>query len=132
MIRALSRTLRATMAVAAPLTGVDREPYVPRPNGVRSVSPWTTSMSSGGMPSSSATIWANVVSWPWPCVCTLRPSIALPVGWTRSSAASAMPRPRMSMCLRGPAPTASVKNTTPMPMSSPRSRFSACSRRSSS
>ena len=30
----------------------------------------TTSMSSGGMPSSSATIWANVVSWPWPWVCT--------------------------------------------------------------
>ena len=24
-------------------------------------------MSSGGMPSSWATIWANVVSWPWPC-----------------------------------------------------------------
>ena len=45
---------------------------------------------------------------------------ALPVGCTRSSAPSAMPRPRMSMCLRGPAPTASVKNETPMPISSPR------------
>ena len=36
------------------------------------------------------------------------------------------------MCLRGPAPTASVKNDTPMPISSPRSRFAACSRRNSS
>ena len=31
-----------------------------------SVSPSTTLMSVTGMPSSSATIWANVVSWPWP------------------------------------------------------------------
>ena len=37
----------------------------------------------------------------------------------------------MSMCLRGPAPTASVKNATPMPISSPRWRFSSCSLRSS-
>ena len=36
------------------------------------------------------------------------------------------------MCLRGPAPTPSVKKATPMPISSPRARFSACSRRSSS
>ena len=57
-----------------------------------------------------------------------RRAAALPVGWTRSSAPSFIPRPRMSMCLRGPAPTASVKNETPMPISSPRSRFSACSR----
>ena len=38
----------------------------------------------------------------------------------------------MSIFARGPAPTVSVKNETPMPMYSPRSRFSACSRRSSS
>jgi hypothetical protein len=62
MIRALSRTLRATSAAAAPETGVERLPYVPRPNGVLSVSPCTTSMSAGGMPISSATICANVVS----------------------------------------------------------------------
>ncbi len=74
-------------------------------------------MSSGGIPSSWATIWAKVVSWPWPWVCTLRRSWALPVGCTRSSHPSAMPRPRMSMCLRGPAPTPSVKKDTPMPMS---------------
>jgi hypothetical protein len=37
----------------------------------------------------------------------------------------------MSMSLRGPAPTASVKKAMPMPISSPRVRFSACSLRSS-
>ena len=42
--------------------GVDREAYVPSPYGVLSVSPCITLMSSGWMPSSSATIWANVVS----------------------------------------------------------------------
>ncbi len=36
------------------------------------------------------------------------------------------------MCLRGPAPTPSVKKETPMPISSPRSRLDACSARSSS
>ena len=38
----------------------------------------------------------------------------------------------MSMSLRGPAPTASVKNDIPMPISSPRSRLSFCSARSAS
>ena len=120
------------IAAAAPDTGVDRLPYVPSPNGVWSVSPFTTWMSAGGMPISSATICANVVSWPCPWLMQDSRTTALPVGCTRSSHASAMPRPRMSMSLRGPAPTASVKNATPMPISSPRSRFSACSRRSSS
>ena len=76
------------------------------------------------MPSSSATIWANVVSWPWPWVCALMLTTALPDGCTRRSAPSFIARPRMSMCLRGPAPTPSVKNETPMPISSPRARFS--------
>ena len=89
-------------------------------------------MSSGGIPSSSATIWANVVSWPWPWVWALIDTTALPDGCTRRSAPSFIDIPRMSMCLRGPAPTPSVKNEMPIPISSPRSRFSACSRRSSS
>ncbi len=39
--------------------------------------------------------------------------------------------PRMSMCLRGPAPTASVKKLIPMPISGPPlARRSACSARS--
>src|SRR5690606_41907115 len=50
-------------------TGVERDPYVPRPNGVWSVSPCTTSMSSMGSPSSLLMICANVVSCPWPWVC---------------------------------------------------------------
>ena len=48
MIFALSTTLFAATATAAPETGVERLPYVPNPNGVLSVSPWTTSMSSEG------------------------------------------------------------------------------------
>ena len=89
-------------------------------------------MSSGSIPISSATIWANVVSWPWPWLWTDSRTTALPVGWIRTSQPSAIPRPAMSMSRRGPAPTASVKNATPIPMSSPRARFSACSARSSS
>jgi hypothetical protein len=72
----------------------------------------------------------RLVALPW--VLTEMPSTALPVGCTRSSAPSAMPRPAMSMCLRGPAPTVSLKNDSPMPISSPRARFSACSARSAS
>ena len=79
-----------------------------------------------------ATIWANVVSCPWPWVCAESDTTALPLGITRRSAPSFIDSPRMSMCLRGPAPTPSVKNDTPMPISSPRERFSACSRRRSS
>ena len=71
------------------------------------------------MPSSSATIWANVVSWPWPCVFTPSLRIALPVGCTRSSAESIIFSPRMSYFFDGPAPTASVKCAMPMPMSRP-------------
>ena len=37
----------------------------------------------------------------------------------------------MSNCREGPAPTISVKLEMPMPISSPRSRLSACSLRSS-
>ena len=105
---------------------------MPSPYGVVSVSPWMTSTSSTDSPSSAATICANVVSWPCPWVCTLIESCAVPVGDMRSAAPSFMPRPMMSMCLRGPAPTASVKKETPMPISSPRARFSACSARSAS
>ena len=105
---------------------------MPRPYGVLSVSPSWTSTSAAGMPSSSATIWAKVVMCPWPWVCTPSFSTALPVGCTRSSAESNMRSPAMSYSAPLPAPTTSVKLATPMPMSSPRARFSACSRRSSS
>ena len=95
-MRAFSPTRRDTIAVAAPTVGVEREAYVPRPYGVLSVSPCCTLMSSGWMPSSSATIWANVVSWPCPWVLELIFRIALPVGWMRSSAPSFILMPMMS------------------------------------
>jgi hypothetical protein len=43
---------------------VDRDAYVPRPYGAVSVSPSSILMSATGKPSSSAMIWAKVVSWP--------------------------------------------------------------------
>ncbi len=45
---ALSASLRETIAVAAPATGVERDAYVPRPYGVLSVSPSITLMSVDG------------------------------------------------------------------------------------
>src|ERR1700694_389621 len=71
------------------------------------------------MPSSSATIWANVVSWPWPCDLTPILRMALPVGCTRSSALSNILKPRMSNSAPWPAPTTSVKLSIPMPVTSP-------------
>ncbi len=55
---ALSRTLRAAMAPAAPAVGVERLAYVPRPYGAVSVSPSSTSTCAAGIPSSSAMICA--------------------------------------------------------------------------
>ena len=47
-------------------------------------------------------IWANVVSWPWPCVWTPIRARTLPVGWTRISHESNILRPRMSKSCDGP------------------------------
>ena len=85
--RDFSRILRAATAVAAPAhrRGAggrsSRSPY-----GAVSVSPYSIlTMSETGNPSSSAMIWAKVVSWPWPWVWTPTASSTLPVGWTRIS-----------------------------------------------
>ena len=88
LLRLVAQLARRSPPWPRPATGVERLAYVPRPYGVLSVSPSCTSTSSGGIPSSSATIWANVVSWPWPCDLTPSLRIALPVGWMRSSAES--------------------------------------------
>ena len=96
-----------------------------------SVSPSCTSTSSGWSPSSSATIWANVVSWPWPCDLTLSLRTALPVGWIRSSAPSFIRRPAIWYSEPLPAPTTSVNEAMPMPISLPSLRASSCSLRSS-
>ena len=64
---ARSTSSSAAGAAAAPPICVDLEPYVPAPRATRSVSPLITVTRSTGSPSCSATICANVVSWPWPC-----------------------------------------------------------------
>src|SRR5206468_1134485 len=67
MRRALACTFSAAPRMAEPPTTRLREPPVPLPIGVLSVSPWRTTILSKGTPRWSAMIWANVVSWPWPC-----------------------------------------------------------------
>src|SRR6516225_9058267 len=85
------------------------------------------------MPISLARIWAKVVACPWPWLIVPSRAITLPVGCTRISQESNMPRPRISQFLIGPAPTISVKKLTPMPINlrvSPRakpSRLRRCS-----
>ncbi len=54
--------LSSAFTIAVPPTAMEREPYVPMPNGMRPVSPCTISTSSMPMPSRSATTCANVVS----------------------------------------------------------------------
>ena len=57
----------AERAMDSPPTASDREPYVFRPSGPVEVSPCSTSTMSGVVPTRSATIWAKLVSRPWPC-----------------------------------------------------------------
>lgn len=62
--RILLLTLRAAVITALPPTAMLREPKVPMPCGVVSVSLARMVMLSIDTPSSSATIWAKVVSVP--------------------------------------------------------------------
>ena len=78
---------------------------VPIPAGVRAVSPWTTTTASMETPRRSATIWAKVVSWPWPCGEMPVVTVTVPLGSTRTVALS-----------KGPKPQISVKVTMPTPM----------------
>ena len=71
------------------------------------------------MPSSWATIWAHVVSWPWPCDFAPVRRMALPVMCTRSSAESNILMPRMSYSRLLPAPSGSVMVEMPMPSRRP-------------
>ena len=105
---------------------------MPIPNGAVSVSPSSTTMSSAGMPSSWATIWAQVVSCPWPCVAAPVRTMALPVMCTLSSAESNILMPRMSYSRLLPAPSGSVIVEMPRPSSLARFLASSCSRRKSS
>src|ERR1700745_1327309 len=89
------------------------------PNGAVSVSPSSTTTSSAGMPSSWATIWAQVVSWPWPCVRAPVRTMALPVMCTLRSAESNILMPRMSYSRLLPAPSGSVMVEKARPSSLP-------------
>ena len=63
-LRAFSTSCSEALAAAEPPIWVDLEPYVPVPRATESVSPLITVIFSTGIPSRSAAIWANVVSWP--------------------------------------------------------------------
>src|SRR5206468_7539131 len=62
-----ARSSRAARATAFPPTTAARLANVPTPCPMPSVSPPMTLTSSGVTPSSSAAIWASVVSSPCPC-----------------------------------------------------------------
>ena len=61
---------------------------MPIPNGMRAVSPCTTSIMPSSIPSRSATICANAVSCPWPWLWLPVKMLIPPVGFTRTVAAS--------------------------------------------
>ena len=92
-MRALSRTRRAAIATAAPDTGVERSRRCRGRTACCRCRRGRPRCPPAGCRSPPTTIWAKVVSWPWPWVCTESRTTALPVGCTRSSAPSAMPRP---------------------------------------
>ena len=82
--------------MAEPPTARLREPPVPLPIGVLSVSPWRTTIRSNGTPRWSAMICANVVSWPWPCADVPVNASTEPPGSTRTTALSNGPKPHIS------------------------------------
>ena len=128
---AFSRSLRATTAVAAPAVGVERLAYVPSPYGVLSVSPSCTIDVLGRD--------AELVRD------DLRERRLVPLALGLDAELEDRLTGRMHAQLgrvehldaedvvlpAGPAPTTSVKDAMPMPISLPSSRAAACSSRSS-
>ena len=106
------------------------------PSGASDVSPYTTSTPSIDTPSSSATIWAKVVTWLCPCGVVPAATTTFPVGRTRMEAASHPPAAyiRDFSTREGARPHISryVENPIPSCLVSPRSRRDCCSLRSSS
>ena len=82
----------------------EREPPVPSPKNTLSVSPWMYSMSFGWMPSLSATICLNVVSWPWPWLMLPEKIDTVPPRSKRISAPSKLGAAARSMVLDMPSP----------------------------
>ncbi len=98
---------------------------LPKPYGVRSVSPWTTSTAAGSTPSSAATSCAIAVSLPPPGEVTPVSTLTRPLGSTRTVLVSnpETSAPGMS------APSGVSSKPMPIPTSSPRSRAARCATR---
>ena len=66
------------------------------------MSPTTTLTCSNGTPTSSAAIWANVVSWPWPCgICDVNTD-TMPSGSSRMRICSGPIIAAAAALVRGP------------------------------
>ena len=89
--RATSSSSCDACCTAAPPCCRLREPPVPPPSGIRSVSPHLTVILSMGMPSSSLASIAHTVAWPCPCGEVPVRIVALPSGWTSTVAFSRGP-----------------------------------------
>ncbi len=59
-------TSSAAWLIELPCIVAEREPPVPPPLAIRSLSPCTKRIFSNGIPLRSSRICANAVSWPWP------------------------------------------------------------------
>src|SRR5215470_9886874 len=88
MRTSLSFKTRAAPSAAPTLTTPPRAPRVPMPYGAAAVSPDWTRIFSIGTVSSSASAWATVVRWPWPCPTMPIWAVTTPLGSIRTIAAS--------------------------------------------
>ena len=81
---ALPSTVSEATWTAEPAVCNEREPMVPAPRGISSVSEWTSVTLSIGMPSMSDTIIEKAVTWPWPWaeVPTLAVTVPSSLTWT--------------------------------------------------
>ena len=89
--RATSSSSREACWTAAPPCCRLRDPPVPPPSGMRSVSPHFTVILSTGMPSSSLASMAHTVAWPCPCGEVPVKMVAVPSGCTSTVAFSRGP-----------------------------------------
>ena len=96
-----------------PPTVAPRLPPVPKPCETAPVSPWITVTSSGVTPSSSATIWANVVAVPWPWGEVPVSTVTRPEASTRTAPYS---WPASAPVREGPVLAVSTKVEKPTPL----------------
>jgi hypothetical protein len=67
MAKAFSRSRSLAWWIAADTVTVLRLAIVPKPIGIAAVSPSEMTTAAGVTFRASATIWAKIVSMPWPC-----------------------------------------------------------------